>query len=256
MMYAIDIMQGYTLHKVKDKDGNVITTATGMTFSGYTYEEDDGTMENMYTLTMAETFGIETGWQIRFDSGVTSDVNNQVIKTIMNIVSGVTTSGETGVTYYDFYLDSATMFETGVSYTITHLLKTHEQNTVVVNSSIDNSTYDGFARILSTSNVVRYTQEIPTTGTTINDAVHSALDSFIIKYNNVFLANGIDIYRKEETFIFDGRYASGGDSGTNPYFDIDLYINHNNVLTPVPISSSYSYNSSGDTWIYNIILLS
>ena len=235
---------------------NYITTATGMTFSGYTYEEDDGTLEYIYTLTMAETFGIEIGWQLRFDSAATYDVNNRVIKTITDITSGVTTVGETGITFYDFTLDSAIMFETGTTYSITQLLPAHEQNTVIVTSSIDNSTYDGFARVLSTTNVLRYVQQIPTiTGGTLNDAIDSALDSFIIKYTNVFVFNGIDIYRKQETLIFDGRYAgSYKPSFKNPYFDVNLNINHNNILTPILITSGYSINLSGDTFIYDIIL--
>jgi hypothetical protein len=237
---------------------NYIATATGMTFTGYTYEEDDGTLESVYSLTMAETFNLEVGWQIRFDSGVTSDKNNKIIKTITDIVSGVTISGETEIVYYDFFLDSSIVFESGVSYSITHLLKSHEQNTVIVTPSIDNSVYDGYARILSTSNVIRYTQEIPTTGDTLAIAIDNAIDYFVDKYYNVFLSNGIDIYRKEETMIFDGRYAGSYNSGItyviNPYFDIDLYINHNSVFLPVPITSGYSINTSGDTFIYNIIL--
>ena len=220
---------------------NYISTPTGMTFSGSSYEEDDGKIENIYTLRMLETYGIEIGWNIRFNSGSTNFINNNLIKKVTNIVSGITYSGETGTIHYDFYLDSFVSTESGASYSITHMLKPHEQTTVIVQSSIDNSVYTGYARVLSTSNIINYSQEIVSGITNVTDT----LDIFINKYSNIFEFNGIDVYRKNETLIFDGRY-----SGQNPYFKMNLFVNSNEI----PISMNYSTNLSGNTFFYNIIL--
>jgi hypothetical protein len=226
---------------------NYICTPTGMTFGIYTYEEDDGTTENIYTLRMSETYNIEVGWNIRFDSNITNYKNNRLIKKVTDIVSGVTYSGETAILHYDFYLDSFVASESGVTYSIVHMLKSHEQNTVIVESSIDNSIYNGYAIVLSTSNKIRYTQEVLSGTTSIIDTI----DVFINKYSSIFEFNGIDIYRKNETLIFDGRYSGSYKlNNINPYFKIDLFIN----TTPISITEGYSINSSGDTYFYNIIL--
>ena len=221
---------------------NYICTPTGMTFSGFTYEEDDGRMENIYTLRLADTYDIEVGWNIRFDSGSTSYVNNNLIKTVTDIVSGVTYVGESGITYYDFYLDSFVAYETGATYSIVHVLKPHEQTTVKVTSSISNDEYQGFARVLSDTNVVDYYQDVHTTGTTV---ITDSIDMFINKYQYAFESNGIDVYRLNNTLVFDGKY-----SGQKPYFDMELLVNNSGVT----ISQNYSYNPSGDTYIYNILL--
>jgi hypothetical protein len=60
----------YTVQSIITEE--YIATPTGMTFTGYTYEEDDGTLEKVYTLRMFETFGMKIGWNIRFDSGTTN----------------------------------------------------------------------------------------------------------------------------------------------------------------------------------------
>ena len=67
---------------------NFIATPTGITFSGYTYEEDDGTMESVYILRMLDTFGIQVGWNLRFDSVGMS--NNSLVKSVTIIESGIT----------------------------------------------------------------------------------------------------------------------------------------------------------------------
>ena len=230
---------------------NYICTPTGMTFSGSSYEEDDGTIENVYTLRMNDTYNIEIGWNIRFDSGSTIQMpNNNLTKKVTDIISGITYVGESGITYYDFYFDSFVAYETGATYDIVHVLKPHEQTTVTVTSTISNDEYNGFARVLSNTNVVDYYQDVSNTGTTI---VTDSIDMFINKYKYGFEANGIDVYRIDNSLIFDGKYANGYKSGAtyiNPYFNMSLYINNSGMT----ISSGYSYNISGDTYIYNIIL--
>ena len=231
---------------------NNLGTATGMTFTGYTSIEDDGTLDNIYYIRMLQSYGIQEGWNIRFDSGGT--INDKLVKTITNITTGTTLVGSTGVTYYNFYFDTAISFESGVTYTLTHVLKPYEQETVKVTSSIDNSEYDGYARVLSITNKVRYSQQIPTTGTSIEDALTDAIDMFVMKYGNIFEYNGIDVYRKNDVIIFDGRYSGGGNgtmSPYGPYFYMSMSVN---TGTTIPIDQEYSLDSLGSTYYYNVLL--
>ena len=225
---------------------NYLCTPTGMTFSGVSYEQDDGVIAYKHLLRMEDTFGIDKDLSIRFDSGVTSHLNNNLIKKVTDIVSGVTYVDELPIVHYDIYLDSFVSYESGATYSIVNVLKPHEQNTVIVTPSIDNSIYEGYARVLSTTNQIRYSQEIPNNSGVISGSTIDALDIFINKFRNVFEFNGIDIYRKEQTLLFEGRYG-----GQNPYFDMDLYINSN----PIDITEGYSVvGESGKTYIYNILL--
>lgn len=220
---------------------NLIVTTSGLTFSGSSYEEDDGTMENVYTIRIPETYGIQVGWDIRFDS--IGAINDKLIKKVIIIESGITYVGESGVTYYDLYLDSFVANEVGTTYSITRVLKPFEQITVIVSPSIDNGLiYDGYARVLSITNKVRYSQEA-TSGNT--ETITDAIDTFINRYVHNFEFNGMDIYRIDNRLFIEGRYT-----GQNPYFDTKLYINN----TPIITNSGYSYNLSGDTWVYTMLL--
>ena len=218
----------------------LICITSGITFSGSSYEEDDGAIESVYTMRMSDTYGIEVGWDIRFDS--IGAVNDKLVKKVVTIESGITYIGETGVIHYDFYLDSFVADEMDTLYSIVHVLKPSEQITTIVSPSIDNGLiYDGNARVLSITNTIRYTQDV-TSGNTLT--VTDAIDTFINKYVHNFEFNGVDIYRKDNTLFFEGRY-----SGQHPYFNIKLYVN--NSLRP--ILGNYS-DLSGNTSVYNILL--
>ena len=224
---------------------NYISTPIDMKFSGSSYEQDDGTIHNNYILTMDSTYGIEVGWTIRFDDVGFNDLNSRLSKRVISIESGSTIINEVQSIYYNLYLDSFVSFESGATYSIVRTLRPHEQKTVIVNSSIDNSTYSGYARVLSTTNKLKYSQEIPSTGGTIDDVTIDAIDIFINKYSSAFEIYGIDIYRKEQTLFFEGRYG-----GQNPYFKVDLSINN----TFIDIDGNYSIDLSGNTYIYNLLL--
>jgi hypothetical protein len=219
---------------------NIICTTSGITFSGSSYEEDDGTIENVYKIRMSNTYDIQVGWDIRFDS--TGAKNDKLIKKVTIIESGVTYIGESGITYYDIYLDSFVSNEIGTTYTLVHVLKSFEQITTIVSPSIDNGlTYEGYARVLSVTNNIRFSQEA-TSGNTLT--IPDAIDTFINRYVHSFEFNGIDIYRKDKTLFLEGRY-----SGQNPYFNSILYIN----TTQIPITANFS-DLSGNTWVYDIVL--
>jgi hypothetical protein len=210
---------------------------TGVTFFEEIYEEDDGQIEKLYYVRIDQSFDIEEDWDIRFNS-ITNQKNNNLTRRVVDIKSGSTVVDNIDYIYYDFYLDGYTTPLVDVQYSLTRVLKSHEQNTVVVTSSIDNSTYNGQAKVMSITNKVRYSQEVSV------DGVNDAIDSFILKNTYIFQSNGIDIYRKNSTLFFDGRY-----SGQYTYFDVDLFINS----TPVSIDGDYS-DLSGNTSYYHLIL--
>ena len=211
---------------------------TDVTFYEYKYEEDDGQIEKKYYFRIDQPFDIAENWDIRFNTTSTNKKNNNLIRNIIDIKSGSTIVDDVITYYYDFYMDSYVTSMNNIEYSLTHVLKTHERNTVVVTSSIDNSIYSGQAKVMSTTNKVRYTQEVSV------DGVDNAIDSFILKNIYIFQSNGIDIYKKDSTLFFDGRY-----SGQYTYFDVDLFINN----TPVSIDGNYS-DLLGNTSFYHLLL--
>lgn len=211
---------------------------TGVTFFEESYEEDDGQIENIYIFRLDQPFDIAENWDVRFNTTSSNKKNNNLVRNILKIESGLTITDNVTTVYYDFFMDSYVTPMNNIEYTLTHVLKPHEQNTVIVTSSIDNSIYSGQAKVMSTTNKVRYTQEVSV------DGVNDAIDSFILKNTYIFQSNGIDIYRKNSTLFFDGRY-----SGQHTYFDVDLFINN----TPISIDANYS-DVSGNTSFYYLLL--
>jgi hypothetical protein len=125
------------------------------------------------------------------------------------------------------------------NYYINYFYKDFQQNTALVTSSVNNSTYTGNVRCLSLSNILTFSQE------TSNNGYTDTLNNFVLKYKDIFNYNGIDLYYKDTKLIFEGKYGT-----VNPYFNITLYIN--NIIEN--INANYSYNLSGDTYLYNFLL--
>lgn len=212
-----------------------------------TYEQDDGKIGNNYIVRLNDNYDIQIGWKIRFDyilpfSAVDDDKNNRLIKNVIDIKS----IDISGITYYDIYLDGE-IYEIPyeINYKLTRILKRGEINTVVVIPSINNSVYTGYAKVMSTSNVINYNQTLPLTGSTISDDIINSIDIFINKFKKPFNSNGVDIYRKDSSIIFEGMYG-----GQKSYFEIQLSVNN----VPMNIDENYSINASGLTYLYHMIL--
>ena len=198
-------------------------------FSGITYEEDDGQIEKLYYIELPLSYDVNVNDNLLF-SGGTSTLNSSLQRRVTHIESGTTTNL--------IYLDSLVHMEDYVYYTIIKQLKTHEQITVTVMSSIDNSVYSGFTNCMSITNILPYTQEVTSVG------IDDTIDLFLIKYSNIFAFNGVDVYKKGTSIVFEGLY-----SGQKPYFNTDLFINN----TESPNDETYS-DSNGVTAIYMLIL--
>lgn len=211
-----------------------------VTFIKETFEQDDGKKGNNFIVRLSDDFDIQPGWIIRFDHKPTApfvasiDVkNNRLTKRVIDVRSGST--------YYDIYLDSEISEINNVNYSLTRILRRGDIDTVEVTPSINYITFNGYAKVMSTSNVLEYNQQMPSTGSTISDDITNTIDIFINKFITPFMSNGVDIYRKDDILIFEGMYG-----GQNPYFDIDLYIN-NNII-------SYHTDLSGNTSLLNLFL--
>ncbi|MFW6243111.1 MAG: hypothetical protein ACOC2W_03035, partial [bacterium] len=213
-----------------------------VTFIKESFEQDDGQKGYNFIVRLSDDFDIQPGWLIRFDYApttplsTTKDVkNSKLVKRVIDIKSGAT--------YYDIYLDSEISEITNVNYRLTRVLRRGDIDTVIVQPSINYVTYNGYAKVMSTSNILRYNQQIPSTGSTLLDDVTNTIDIFINKFRPIFMSNGIDIYRKDSVLIFEGMYG-----GQNEYFNIDLFINN----TSISIEDNYSTGSI--TSLLNLIL--
>jgi hypothetical protein len=244
----------YTVMSIITK---ILIGTDNITFNNYSYENDDGTYENIYYVNIPTTFTINLGDTIQFSG---STPNNNIIANITNILTGSTSDIliKTGITVgsniypsITLILDNFVVTQQYAYCSIYKVYKEHEQNTVIVTSSIDNSVTSGIVvRCMSITNILTYTQDVPVNG------ISDALSSFVTKQKNVFDFNGIDIYYLNNILIFEGKY-----SGQNRYFFIRLYrisilslfpIVYN--TTEILIQQNYSIDISGNTFFYNMIV--
>ncbi len=203
-----------------------------LSFSASTYEEDDGQLINIYTVSVPTSFNIKINDDLLFKSLSTGgSLNNNLLRTVINITTGSTNN--------ILQLNNNVHFESNTDYIIYKKLKTYEQNTVIVSSSIDNSSYNGYVRCMSTTNIIEYTQQVSDKG------YSDAINNFILKYSNNFAFNGIDVYNLGSVLIFDGLYT-----GQNIYFDVKIFKNS----SMIPIISGGTYSISGITSVYHLLL--
>ena len=212
-----------------------------VSFIKNTYEQDDGTKGNDFIVRLSDDFGIQPGWRIRFDfeplslSTPQQERNNRLVKRVIDV--------KVYNTHCDIYLDSDISEIQNVNYRLTRLLKIGEQNTVIVQPSISNITFNDFAKVMNTSNVLTFNQNLPSNGTDIYTDTINSIDIFINRFQDIFRNNGIDIYRKDDEFIFEGMYG-----GKSQYFGIGLFRNN----TFIPIEDKYSNGS--ETNLLHLVL--
>lgn len=201
-----------------------------ITFSGLTYEEDDGKIEKLYYVELPTSYNVEANDNLLFTSNI-STLNNNLKRRVTHIEPKTSTIN-------NVYLDGLVHDEELVNYTTIKLLKSYEQNTVIISSSINNSTYSGYTNCMSTSNILQYKQEVTDIG------IDDTIDLFLTKYSNIFKFNGIDAYKQGSSIIFEGLYT-----GQKQYFNTDLYINESEILN----NQTYS-DSNDETAVYILIL--
>jgi len=204
-----------------------------ITFSGYTGLTSDARVEKINYIIVPKTYNLNLKDNILFTALGSNKLNNNLTNTIIDILTGTT-----GSTVNIVYLSSKVHTENNVNYRITKIYKSYEQTQVIVTSSIDNNTYDGFARCMSTTNILTYYQET-------SDGIISTLNNFITKYKNNLASYGIDVYQMNDTtLIFEGMY-----SGQNPYFNIILKLN----TIEQQIVGDFS-DLSGNTYSYQLLI--
>lgn len=203
-----------------------------ITFTGTTYEEDDGNIKTDYNVIIPSSFNLKIGDDIYFKSPESGgSLNNNLNRTIINILTGSTSN--------IIQLNDKIHFESTVIYSIIKKIKTHEQNTVIVNTSGALYNYNGYVRCMSLTNELTYIQQVSDKGYV------DAINNFISLYSNNFKFNGISVYGINNYLIFDGIY-----SGQNKYFDIDI-LKNNSII----IASGGTYTDiNGNTSIYNLLL--
>lgn len=202
-----------------------------ISFSGKSYEEDDGKIQNIYQVTVPSSFKIKLNDDLLFKSPETGgSLNNNLIRTVINILTGSTNN--------TLELNDNVHYESNVNYIVIKKLKPHEQNTVIVTSSIDNTPYSGYVRCMSTTNIIEYTQEVSDKG------YSDAISNFVSRYGNNFQFNGINVYNLGSVLIFDGIYT-----GQNIYFDIEIIKNNT-----ISLLSGGTYSLNGVTSVYHILL--
>lgn len=203
-----------------------------ITFTGLTYEEDDGNYKTDYNVIIPSSFNLKVGDNIYFKSPETGgSLNNNLNRTIINIITGSTNN--------TIQLNDTIHFESAVIYSIIKKIKSHEQNTVVVSTSGSIYDYNGYVRCMTLTNELTYTQQVSDKG------YADVINNFISLYSNNFKFNGIDVYGLDNYLIFDGIY-----SGQNRYFDIDI-IKNNSII--IPTGGTYT-DINHDTPIYNLLL--
>lgn len=204
-----------------------------ITFSGYTEIDADGIIRQINYVVVPKSYDLSLNDYVSFTSlSSGGTLNNGLTSRITEIITGTTGSTENIVR-----LSKLAHTENDVNYSILKILKSYEQIKVIVTSSIDNTTYDGLARCMSTTNILSYTQET-------TDGIVSALDNFINKYQSNLASNGVDVYRMINTLVFEGMY-----SGQNPYFNIILKLD----TTEKDIEEEFS-DVSGNTYSYQLLI--
>lgn len=202
-----------------------------ITFTGSTYEEDDGNMKTDYNVIVPTSFNIKTGDNIYFKSPETGgSLNNNLNRTVINIITGSTSN--------IIQLNDNIHHESTVTYTIIKKLKSYEQNTVIVTTSGSYYSYSGYARCMSTTNELTYEQQVSDKG------YSDAINNFVSSYGSNFIFNGINVYGLDNYLIFDGMYT-----GQNRYFDINVIKNTTEIVS----GGTYT-DTNGNTPVYHLIL--